>query len=253
MALVIDAEADDLVLSNNDPVASWPGGGGNDFAQATSGNRPIYRTNAVNSLPAVQFAVTGGKFMANSYSPTGDLTAYIVAKFSSLPAFLGMLCSCHSADTGAGADGGFWFGFYTAGSSLGMNSGVGGSWVSGVNITSGFTTGFDTDWHLWTIRIQSGSTRLWCDNVLVFDNAAGTIATGNPLWIGSDVNSGSGSYFDGFISKVAWYDDANDDSTIDSTNLAIIAKYDLPNSDSPPAGSSVPVMLHHLRQQGICA
>ena len=50
-------KADSLSLSNNDPVASWTdsSGSGNDAAQSTAGNKPIFNTNIINSLPAVQF------------------------------------------------------------------------------------------------------------------------------------------------------------------------------------------------------
>jgi len=48
-------KADELGLSNNDPVNSWPdeSGNGNDFSQDTGS--PAFITNAVNSLPVVRF------------------------------------------------------------------------------------------------------------------------------------------------------------------------------------------------------
>jgi len=49
--------ADDLVLSNNDPVTTWVDKSGNsrNAVQTTSGNKPLYKTNIINSLPAVLF------------------------------------------------------------------------------------------------------------------------------------------------------------------------------------------------------
>lgn len=57
-------KADVLVLSDGDPVATWPdsSGLGNDATQATSGNRPTFQTNEINtSLPVVRF--DGGDWM----------------------------------------------------------------------------------------------------------------------------------------------------------------------------------------------
>lgn len=44
-------------LSDTDPVATWPdeSGEGNDFAQATAGRRPLYRTNRIGGQPTVVF------------------------------------------------------------------------------------------------------------------------------------------------------------------------------------------------------
>jgi hypothetical protein len=51
--------ADDLTLSNADPVSTWANkvtsGGAPDLTQGTAANQPTYRTSIVNSLPAVRF------------------------------------------------------------------------------------------------------------------------------------------------------------------------------------------------------
>jgi len=53
-------KADALVLSNDDAVASWAdsSGNGNTLTQASGVNRPIYKTNIKNSLPAVLFGAS---------------------------------------------------------------------------------------------------------------------------------------------------------------------------------------------------
>lgn len=50
-------KADELALSNSDPVSSWPddSGAGNDAVQASGTLQPIYLTNLQNSLPGVRF------------------------------------------------------------------------------------------------------------------------------------------------------------------------------------------------------
>lgn len=49
-------KADSLSLNNNDPVSSWTDSSGNSHgATASSGARPLYKTNVVNSKPALLF------------------------------------------------------------------------------------------------------------------------------------------------------------------------------------------------------
>jgi hypothetical protein len=48
-------EADALTLNDNDAVATWTATVGNNATQGTEGNRPLFKTNVVNSLPAVRF------------------------------------------------------------------------------------------------------------------------------------------------------------------------------------------------------
>jgi hypothetical protein len=50
-------KADALSLNNNDAVATWTDSSGNenDATQATSGNRPVFKTNILNGKPVVRF------------------------------------------------------------------------------------------------------------------------------------------------------------------------------------------------------
>lgn len=53
-------KADALALSNGTAVSSWgdSSGSGNTATQGTGADQPIYRTNQINSLPAVDFVST---------------------------------------------------------------------------------------------------------------------------------------------------------------------------------------------------
>lgn len=53
-------KADSLALADGAAVATWTdnSGGARDATQATSGNRPIYKTSIVNSKPVVRFPDT---------------------------------------------------------------------------------------------------------------------------------------------------------------------------------------------------
>lgn len=57
--------ADDLVLSDGDPVVTWTdlSGNGRDWAQATSARRPTLQTNEVNGHAAVQFATASSQYL----------------------------------------------------------------------------------------------------------------------------------------------------------------------------------------------
>jgi len=61
--------ADDLALSDGDPVGTWTdrGGGSHNFTQATSGAKPLYKTNIAGSMPGVLFDGT------DDYLDGGDL------------------------------------------------------------------------------------------------------------------------------------------------------------------------------------
>jgi hypothetical protein len=62
--LLLWYQADTLSgLNDNDPITTWPdaSGGGNN-ATASGATRPLYRTNIINSLPAVRFIGTAGHF-----------------------------------------------------------------------------------------------------------------------------------------------------------------------------------------------
>lgn len=81
-------KADALALSNNDPVATWndSSASGLNMTQATSGNRPTFKTSQVNGLPAVDFDGSSD-FLSNSSSmspTTGFWTAFAVVKLDSV-------------------------------------------------------------------------------------------------------------------------------------------------------------------------
>lgn len=48
-------KADDLTLDNNDQVSTWTAAVGNNATQATSSNQPIFKTNRIGTMPALEF------------------------------------------------------------------------------------------------------------------------------------------------------------------------------------------------------
>jgi len=74
-------KADAIVgLNDGDLVQTWPdsSGNGRDGTQATEGVRPAYKTNRLNGLPAVYFAI--GKWMTAGYDPSVPYTLFLVYK-----------------------------------------------------------------------------------------------------------------------------------------------------------------------------
>lgn len=80
--LQVWVKADQLVLNNNDLVATWADQSGNarNFT-AAGGQRPTYQTNIQNGLPGVFFSNTAGVGMTGAYNKgSGDFTVMIVLK-----------------------------------------------------------------------------------------------------------------------------------------------------------------------------
>lgn len=73
---------------NNDNVRQWNdrSGNGKNASQATSGNRPNYLTNTVNSLPAIRFTSTNSDVITSTaVSTTNNASVWAVVSYVSLP------------------------------------------------------------------------------------------------------------------------------------------------------------------------
>lgn len=78
--LILHLDADDLsgTLSDGDPVATWPdqSGLGNDAAQATAANRPVFKTGIINGLPAIRFGgLASDQYLIWASNPFSGATA----------------------------------------------------------------------------------------------------------------------------------------------------------------------------------
>jgi hypothetical protein len=69
-------------LADAAPVTTWidSSGQGHDVTQATSGNRPTYRVNAVNSKPVVRFDGTNDYLKSSAFTLNRPTTVIVVAK-----------------------------------------------------------------------------------------------------------------------------------------------------------------------------
>lgn len=98
-------DANTLALSDNDPVATWTdlSGNGNDADQATSGNRPLYKTNIQNGKPIIRFDGTDDFLeIANTSIVGGEagMTVFIVVKQATLASDRSMLAKWDYATDG---------------------------------------------------------------------------------------------------------------------------------------------------------
>lgn len=81
-------KADALGLSNNDPVGTWTdsSGCGNSPTQSGSGDKPLFKTGQLDSLPAVQFISDDWlEFPANAFSSLTAGEIFAIVKATSYP------------------------------------------------------------------------------------------------------------------------------------------------------------------------
>lgn len=75
-------DATQMGLSDGTAVTTWTdlSTAGNNFTQSTAGNKPVFHTNIINSLPAVQFDGTDD-FMSSAANPVAvPLSAFVVTQ-----------------------------------------------------------------------------------------------------------------------------------------------------------------------------
>lgn len=147
--------ADELALSDNDPVATWDdlSGNGNHLTQATSGLRPILKTAIIDSKAVVRGDATDD-MLQDTFTLNQPAHVFIVCKYR----------NTHSGSNDTAFDGG--------GNNqmrLFRNSSVKMYLYAG-----GFGPNFDTtpqNWHLYSCFYNGASSYLTVDN--------GTPATGD--------------------------------------------------------------------------
>ena len=90
--------ADALIAANDDPVSIWPGLGA-DLTVPSDSQRPTFKTNQINGLPALEFDGVDDWIRATSTIPTaGSLATACVYRISAHKDY-GSLVNCHSTAT----------------------------------------------------------------------------------------------------------------------------------------------------------
>lgn len=200
--LLFHVKADSLALSDNDPVASWPdqGGEGNDVANATGSQRPLYKVNIQNSLPGVLFDGTDDYLSrtsaVNQPENSTVYSIYAVLRFT-------------DADTtesvfGAGESVGFRF------LKTGSNRAI--THRSVADLVDGAAT---NNTELWSaVKTSAPLTKLWINGVneTITNSTAAMTAPGvSPIFVGR-FSTGLGFFFTGYIFELLWYENDHSDT-----------------------------------------
>jgi PKD repeat protein len=210
--LLMWLEADAITgLNNGDPVSTWPdaSGNGQNATQSTSSKRPIYRTNQVNGLPAVEFDASDDGMWTSADSPT---TTTIIAVYKS-----------RAGASGKTLNGGFSFFM--------------GPYVSFYrNYTAGYVTGPAVTagrWVIQTLRQSSSSSELHIDGGFV----GTTSSVSNP---GNILLAKQGTYgepLDGSIAEVLVYSRTLTDTELSDVHDWLSNKYVAPPGNASPAAA----------------
>jgi hypothetical protein len=197
-------KADSLALADGAAVATWPdqSGNGNNFAQGTGANQPIFKTAIVNSKPVVRF------------DGINDLLVCTASLIGTSSSFYTVIAVCNLASISAGPHN--YFSSGVAGlnysvqlrrdtSNLSYYHNDGGSGVPAQE-TGGVATGV---WNVISADWNGSNIHLWRNGTL-----KATVGSTTQLGFGTNNAVGafdpaiSGQYWDGDIAEVLIYNSA---------------------------------------------
>ena len=209
-------DANDITgSSNGDALSSWPSrhDSGVSASNSTSSTQPIYNTNQVNSLPAVNF---DADYLEVNYgsNTSQPLTAFIVCAYD-VTSGGGSNNALDGRDNPSG--------YRAVNFSMrtnGWGSYAGSSWMQP-------STGSpDTDWHYFTVYLNGASSYVRKDGV--------SHATGNPgsqgtngqilgMWKGKNTSY----YMNGKIAEILIFSGTLSDANRNTTESYLADKYNI--------------------------
>ncbi len=177
-----------ITFANGAEVDTWTSRtGSNSATQATSANRPLYRTNEINGNPAVEFDGSNDRLVTSSVATSS--TSYTIYLFIRNDSTSGIRVYLHNGDSASNG-----YGFTRT--DTGLRSVLTGG--RGFN-TFGATT---TTWQLWTASQTSGTApSAWVNGTSQTVSATSPLTVGTPtgsVMIGSDGSNPT----DGMIASV---------------------------------------------------
>ncbi len=209
-------KADALSLSDNTPVSSWsPSSGAETAALTASGaNRPVYRTNRVNSLPSVVFTATSSQNM--------DTGAWVTARpVPNTVFFVGKFTTTNGN-------------FYTGRSGVFCyaGAGAGGTLTTGAGATNEMTSSASlgtTNFNVAGVMYNGTSSAIYLNSRT--PTTAGTTGTGAAaslpgLRLGTN-SAGTGTFLDGEIAEILVYNRALTSTEITSVVTYLGGKYNI--------------------------
>jgi hypothetical protein len=219
--LITQFDAGTIGQGDNTAVASWTPAAGTETAaaaQATAGQRPTFRTDQVNGLPAVVFTVAGqsnldtGAWGASYATPN---TGFVVAK---------------QTTGGVGSAGNFFTGRsgvlnYIGLENAAINIGAG----AGNQLTLAHTP--DSNFHIFGAVYNGASSAIYRDTAIAGATGSTGLGTGADnmpgMRMGCTSASNTTNNFDGAIAEIVFYDSALTGGEIFSVMSYLNAKYGL--------------------------
>ena len=198
-----------LALSDGDPVATWTdsSGNGNDCAQGTAGNKPLYKVNIINSLPSVLFDGTDD-FMTGTAgtSLSQPLSVFVVLQPTLSTASQKTYATFIHNIAGARC-------FLCAK----LSTNVWGTFAS-ADVSSGNALTSGTSYLLENTSL-TGQLFLYQKGVQVASLADNEVGSGAAMGLGKDLGN-AGREYAGYISEVLWYN-----SILSSGNRILVENY----------------------------
>lgn len=209
-------------LSDTDPIATWPdeSGNGNDATQSTAADKPLYRTNQINGLPAVEFDGTSDYFSVAGLFGGSETAAemFIVVKLDADPP----ATTTKTGSWNLAGNGGVTSFPRTAGD-------IRDSFCSTALKVVGNPTPSLTAWRLYNAASAAGDWKARLDGTQIFSTATNTFtitALGPGLSLGRWFST-SFSYLDGMIAEVLVFDHVLSAGDRDVVEAYIADKYAL--------------------------
>ncbi len=225
-------------LANGAPVSVWTDSTGNGFnaIQALSTNQPVYRTGAINGLPAVHFNSTNSSFLWFYRPVQDDFTMIFVYQssqgFSTGTAFWSGAGLVNGEQSGTVND----FGI-----SLNANgqilAGIGNPDTT-ISSGTGFANGLP---HVVTFKRtkSTGSIILYVDGTTVAAGTGGTQSLTAPNFLVLGAQTTLNNYLNGDIAEVQIYNAALSDVDRQGQERALKCKYNITGGSTPIAPSGL--------------
>ena len=204
-------QANALSLANDDPVGTWTdsSGNGKDATQATSDNKPVFKTGVINTLPVVRFDGTNDRLVTASITHgvgTGDMFYASVVKTATVGGATGYKCM---QDLGTDSPAFF------------INNAKLDYYLAGDKQFA--TTLTSTTWYTFIVRRFGGTLEAYINGTLdatTFSNSANIASAA--LTLGSE--GGGGQYFNSDMAEILFGKTLSNNDR-DSLTTYLRAKY----------------------------
>jgi len=196
--------------------------GSNNATQSTAASQPKIVSSGVVILddghPVLQFDGSDDYLVATGYKPSGAVFAVLLNRIRAFTTSNQLVLTCHKTSAPSGG-----FVFNCADSSgtrdkIRAQTGLGGSWIDGANVTS--TVQYPSEIGICLLKISGSGTLVGLNGIDVASDSAGEIAAGQDLNIGRDVNTGGGYSQLNAMELIVWNTDLSSQRELIEGNIA---------------------------------